>query len=164
MDEVKTMAQAGEHVGRAVGTGIRTARQGAALAGKASAAASRQAATRAEHELAQRGISTDELQERLAQRATGMSRRTLAKKRRKARKQLSRNTRAARKELAARIDPTIRKGRRKWPWFLFVLAGLGIAAAVVLSRRPEEMPVAEAESSGADPAQSDGQPSSDGAP
>ena len=62
----------------------------------------------------------------------------------KAGKQLSKNTKVARKELAARIDPTPRKGRRRWPWVVLVLLGLGVAAAAALSRRPEEIPVAEA--------------------
>jgi hypothetical protein len=156
MDEVKAMARAGECVGKAVGTGMRTARHGATRAGHVGAAVSRQAAARAEQELAHRGISTEELQELLAQKATGMSRKDLAKKGKKARKQwekkaaksrkqLSKNTKAARRELAARIEPTSRRGRRKWPWVLLVLAGIGVAVAAALSRRPEEIPVAEAE-------------------
>lgn len=156
MDEVKVMGRAGESVGKAVGTGVRTARHGASRAGHVGAEASRHAAARAEQELANHGISTDELQERLAQKATGMSRKELAKRGRKARKQwekksaksrkqLAKNTKAARKELAGRIDPAPRKGRRKWTWVLLALVALGAAAAVALSRRPEELPIAEAE-------------------
>jgi hypothetical protein len=156
MDEVKAMARAGESVGKAVGTGIRTARHGATRAGKAGVAASKHAAARAEQELADHGIATDELQERLAKKATGMSRKELAKmgkkarkewekKAAKSRKQWAKNAKGARKELAARIDPSQHKGRRKWPWVLLVLTGLAAAAAVALSRRPEELPVAEAE-------------------
>ncbi|QUG99424.1 hypothetical protein HUO13_00160 [Saccharopolyspora erythraea] len=143
MDEVKTMTRAGENVGRAVGTGIRSARIGAARAGRAGMAMSKTAAARAEYELANRGIDTDELQELIARKATGMSRKQLAKRRRKARKQFARNTEIARRELAGRIAPEPRR-RRKWPWVLLVLAGLA-AAGVALSRRPEELPVAEAE-------------------
>jgi hypothetical protein len=156
MDEVKAMARAGESVGKAVGTGIKSARRGAKRAGEVGVALSRQAAARAEQELASRGYSTDELQELIAQRATGMSRKELAKlgrKKRKqwekkaaqSRKQLAKNTVAARRELAARIDPGQPKGRRRWPWVLLVLTGLGAAAAVAFSRRPEELPVADAD-------------------
>jgi hypothetical protein len=156
MDEVKAMARAGENVGKAVGTGIKSARRGAKRAGEVGVALSRQAAARAEQELASRGYSTDELQELVAQRATGMSRKELAKRGKKkrkqwekkaaqSRKQLAKNTIAARKELAARIDPGKPRGRRKWPWVLLVLAGLVAAAAVAFSRRPEELPVAEAD-------------------
>ncbi|MGP4018604.1 hypothetical protein [Saccharopolyspora sp. 5N708] len=155
MDEVKAMARAGESVGKAVGTGIKSARHGAKRASEIGMALSKQAASRAEQELANRGISTDELQERIAQRATGMSRKELAKRGRKARKQwekktarsrkqLAKNTVAARKELAARIEPTKPK-RRKWPWVLLGLAGLAAAGLAAFSRRPEELPVASAD-------------------
>ncbi|WP_190819796.1 hypothetical protein [Saccharopolyspora pogona] len=158
MDEVKAMARAGESVGKAVGTGIKSARHGARRAGEVGVALSKQAAARAEQELANHGYSTDELQELIAQRATGMSRKELAKRGRKARKQwekktansrkqLAKNTAAARKELAARIDPGKPKPRRKWPWVLLALTALGAAAAVAFSRRPEELPVAEADDS-----------------
>ncbi|GAB3286527.1 hypothetical protein [Parasphingorhabdus pacifica] len=155
MDEVKAMARAGESVGKAVGTGMRTARKGATRASHAGVEMSRHATARAEQELASHGISADELQERLAQRATGMSRADIAKKGKRARKrwekkaeksrkQLSKNTELARRELAAKIEPMPKK-RRKWPWLLLVLAGLAAVAAVALSRRPEELPIAEAE-------------------
>ncbi|WP_346072132.1 hypothetical protein [Saccharopolyspora thermophila] len=147
------MARAGERVGRALGTGLRSARLGARRAGAVGMALSRQAAARAEQELASRGISTEELPELIAQRATGMSRRELAKRSRKARrqwerkaarsrKQLAKNAVAARKELAARIDPSLRRRRRRWPWALLVLTGMVVAVAVAFSRRPEELPVA----------------------
>ncbi|GAA4865129.1 hypothetical protein [Saccharopolyspora cebuensis] len=155
MDEVKAMSRAGESVGKAVGTGVQQARIGTKRAGEVGVALSKQAAARAEQELAERGLSTDELQELLAQKTTGMSRKQLAKRARKARKQwdkktaksreqLARNTEAARRELAARIEPAPPK-RRKWPWLLLALAALGAVAAVALSRRPEEFPVAEAD-------------------
>ena len=152
MDEVKAMTKAGENMGRAVGTGVRSARQGAMRAGEACGTVTKQAAALAERELANRGVNTDELQEKLTQRATGMSRKQLAKRRKKARKQWDKrtaksrkqwaeNAAAARKELAARIDPAPKK-RRKWPWVLLILAALGAAVAVALTRRPEELPVA----------------------
>lgn len=155
MNEVDAMARAGEGMGKAVGTGLRTARTGATRASKVGLEVSRQAAALAEQELAQRGISTDDLQERLAQRATGMSRKELSKRGKKARKQwekkaaksrkqLAKNTETARKDLATKIDPSKGKRRRKWPWAVLVLGGLAAAAAVALSRRPEELPVGEA--------------------
>lgn len=156
MDEVNAMARAGEGMGKAVGTGIRTARHGATRAGKVGMEVSRQAAVIAEQELASHGISTDDLQERLAQRATGMSRKELGKRGKKARKQwekkaaksrkqLAKNSEIARKELATKIDPSKGKKRRKWPWLLLALAAVGVGAAAALSRRPEELPVAEAD-------------------
>ncbi|GAA2821784.1 hypothetical protein [Saccharopolyspora taberi] len=143
MDEVKAMTRAGESVGRAVGTGLRSARLGACRAGRAGMEMSRQAAALAEHELTNRGIDPDELQERIARRTTGMSRKELRKRSRKARKQLAKNAETARRELAARIAPEPKR-RRRWPWVLLVLAGIA-AAGVALSRRPEELPVAEAD-------------------
>ncbi|NYH80771.1 hypothetical protein FHR84_004139 [Actinopolyspora biskrensis] len=151
MDEVKAMSRAGENVGKAMGTGVRTARTGAAKASRVGSDVTRQAVALAEQELAARGISTDDLQERIAQRATGMSRKELAKRGKKARKewdkrtakqrkQLAKGTKAARKELAGRIDPAKPK-RRKWPWIVLLLAGLAGAAAAALSRRPEELPI-----------------------
>ncbi|MBA8827744.1 hypothetical protein FHX42_005149 [Saccharopolyspora lacisalsi] len=155
MDEVEAMSRAGENMGKAVGTGVRNARHGAARASKKGTEITRQAILLAEQELASRGVSTEDLQERLAQRATGMSRKELAKRGKKARKQwekksarsrkqLAKNAEAARKELAGRIEPAP-KSRRKWPWVLLALAGLAAAAAVALSRRPEELPVVDAE-------------------
>lgn len=162
MDEVEAMARTGENVGRAVGTGVRSAREGAVRAGKVGRAASKQAIARAEQELAEHGLSAEQLPELLTQKATGLSRDDLADRGRKARKQwekarkdwekktaktrkrLAKNTEVARKELAARIEPAP-KSRRKWPWVLLALAGLAGIAVVALSRRPEELPVADAE-------------------
>lgn len=145
MDEVKAMAAAGEQVGRAVGTGVRKARQTAAHAGRVGATASRQAAARAQEELASRGVTADELRETLAKQTSCLTSTAVGQKGRKARRRMTRNARAVRKELAARIDPDSYRSRRRWPWVLLALAALGVAAAVVLSRRPEEMPVAEAD-------------------
>ncbi len=169
MDEVKAMSRAGETVGKAVGTGVHEARKGATQAGKVGREVSKQAVARAEQELANHGVDTDDLQERLAQRTTGMSRKQLAKqtakarkdwektaaksrkewnkkaakgrkKRAKSRQQLAGNADAARKEFTSRLDSAPAK-RRKWPWVLLVLAALAAVAAVALSRRPEEYPL-----------------------
>lgn len=149
MDEVKAMAAAGEQVGRAVGTGVRAARHAATHAGKVGATASRQAATRAQQELASRGVSAGELREALAEQASHQSER--------ARLCMARNTHAARKELAARIDPGPRRGHRKWPWVLLALAAVGLVTAAVLSRRPEELPASETDT-GTPPEQDDNRP------
>ncbi|WP_207918875.1 hypothetical protein [Saccharopolyspora karakumensis] len=146
MDEVNAMAKAGETVGKAVGTGIKQARHGAKRAGETGAVLSRQAAARAEQELANRGYSTEELQELIAQRATGKSRKELAKQAKKARKDWEKRTTESRKRLAARIDPTPVKKKRRWPWLLLILVVLGVAAAAIaLTRRPEELPLAAAD-------------------
>lgn len=169
MDEVKAMARAGENVGKAVGTGLQTARHGATHAGRTGIKLSKRARQRAERELAARGYTLDDLQELIAQRTTGMSRKQLAKQTKKTSKKLAKNTRAARKEIASIIGPAPEKPKRRWPWVLLVFAGLAAAAAVVLSRRPEELPTAEAEypthedsgqslsTNGSSPAHGDGQ-------
>lgn len=144
MDEVKAMAVAGERVGRAVGTGVRTARQVATHTGLAGAAASKQAAARAQEELVNRGLSASKVCERLAQQTSSLSTANVTRKSRQARRRLARNTNAARKELAARLDPESHRHHRRWPWIVLALAALGVAA-VVLSRRPEEMPTTEAD-------------------
>lgn len=146
MDEVKAMAKAGETVGKAVGTGIKQARHGAKRAGETGAVWSKQAAARAEQELANRGYSTEELQELIAQRATGKSRKELAKQAKQARKEWGKKANESRKKLAAKIDPTPAKKRRRWPWVLLALMVLGAAAAAIaLTRRPEELPLAAAD-------------------
>jgi hypothetical protein len=55
MDEVKAMTHAGETVGRAMGTGLRTLRRGAVQAGHAGAEVAVKAATAAEQKLAATG-------------------------------------------------------------------------------------------------------------
>ncbi|WP_199740558.1 hypothetical protein [Saccharopolyspora rhizosphaerae] len=146
MDEVKAMARAGETVGKAVGTGIKQARHGAKRAGETGAVWSKHAMARAEQELADRGYSTDEIQELIAQRTTGKSRKQLAKQAKQARKEWSKRTNESRKRLAAKIDPDLARKKRRWPWVLLALVVLGAtAAAVALTRRPEELPLAAAD-------------------
>lgn len=175
MDEVNAMARAGEGMGKAVGTGVRSARHGATRAGKVGMEVSRQAVAIAEQELNSRGIDTEDLQERITQRVTGMSRRELAKRSKKARKQWekktaesrkqwAKNSKVARKELAEKIDPSRVKKRRRWPWVLLVLAGAGAAAAAALSHRPEELPVAEADHDKVPPRDTGGDRSATGTP
>lgn len=137
MDEVKAMAAAGEQVGRAVGTGVRAVRHAATRAGMAGATASRQAAARAQQELAGRDITAGELREAITEQAARRSHR--------ARRRMARKAYTAREELAARIDSGTRRRYPRWPWILLVLAALGLAAAVVLSRRREEPPATQAE-------------------
>lgn len=144
MDEVKAMTQAGETVGRAVGTGLRTLRRGAV-----------QAAAAAEQKLAE-GAET-------VRDATADTQAELAKTSRRARKQLVRDAKQTGKELAKSVKrarktarnastvpgdlfaaATQPKRRKKWPWLL----GLGIAAAgagavYVLRNKQADAPSAE---------------------
>jgi hypothetical protein len=162
MDEVDVMTRAGESVGKAVGTGLKAARQGVVRAGHA-----------AEHKLAERGVTTDQLRGVLVDKAdvlmgkaeevekqTRRARKRLAKRSNKARaelmsraeevrKEVRKAAKSARKDAKARAkelrkaaaeltDGTPRK-RRRWPWVLGLLIALGAAGYVALTRRPEEI-------------------------
>lgn len=121
MNEVQSMARAGEAVGTVLGTALMAARQGAVTATKTSTAASRRLAKRTQHQLADHGIDREQLQDALVE-----------------------NVRRARHELATRIEPPPRRwmglpriGRLR---LLFMLAALGAmvaAAMAVMSRRPQ---------------------------
>ena len=129
MNEVQTMAKAGENVGSAVGsavgTALMTARQGAITASKNSATASRRIARRTakqtRHKLADYGIDRAQLQELQDAFAENLWR--------------------ARHELASRIEPPT---KRRMPRLrlLMMIAALGaIAGAIasVISKRPEQL-------------------------
>jgi hypothetical protein len=147
MDEVKAMTQAGETVGRAVGTGLRTLRRGAV-----------QVAAAAEHKLAE-GADT-------VREATAAPQAELARTSRRARKQLVRDAKQTGKELvksakqarktartamavpgdmfAAATAP--RKRGRKWPWLLGIgVAVAGAGAVYVLKNKQDDQPQAEDE-------------------
>lgn len=134
MDEVRTLAKAGEQVGRALGTGIHVMRK------------------RTEKKLAKRGLTPHQLTESVTESAEEFSRqigkrgrkarRELAKAAKQAQKDLGRRGRKARKHLAERLDP--KPKRRKWPFAVLLLGALGAVAAVVLAKRPQEVrPVTE---------------------
>ncbi|GLZ32673.1 hypothetical protein Lesp02_48610 [Lentzea sp. NBRC 105346] len=161
MDEVDVMTRAGESVGKAVGTGLKAARQGVVRAGHA-----------AEHKLAERGVTTDQIRGVLVDKAdllmgkaeevekqTRRARKRLAKKSHKARAELMNRADEVRKEVrkaakSARKDAKIRAKeirkaasslsgetpkRRRWPWLLALLVAAGVAGYVALTRRPEEI-------------------------
>jgi hypothetical protein len=173
MDEVDVMTRAGESVGKAVGTGLKAAREGVVRAGHV-----------AEHKLAERGVTTDQLRGVLVDKAdvlmgkaeevekqTRRARKRLAKKSNKARaellsraeevrKEVRKAAKSARKDAKARAKE-IRKAaaeltedtssrRRRWPWVLGLLIAIGAAGYVALTRRPEEIHLQDDETPTAD--------------
>lgn len=125
MNEVQTMAKAGENVGSAVGTAVgtalMTARQGAATASKNSAAASRRMARKtakqARRRLAERGIDREYLQD--------------------LQDVVTENVWRARHELASKIEPPARKRpRTRLLMVIAVLGAIAGAVAAALSKRP----------------------------
>ncbi|MCO1581374.1 hypothetical protein M8C13_37055 [Crossiella sp. SN42] len=154
MDEVRTLARAGEQVGRALGTGIHVVRKRAEQAGAEGLKATKRASRRAEKKLAKRGLTPQQLAHSVAGTAEEFSqelgkrgrkaRKELAKATKQAQKDLGRRGRKAKKRLAARLDP--KPKRRKWPFAVLLLGAAGAVAAVVLARRPQEVkPVVEEE-------------------
>lgn len=117
MNEVQSMAKAGEAVGAVLGTALMSARQGATTASKTGAVASRRLARRTQRRLADSG---EHLQDTLVE-----------------------NVRRARHELATKIEPPRRHRlgfigrRRRWTWLLLAAALVGAAVAAVASRRPQ---------------------------
>jgi DNA segregation ATPase FtsK/SpoIIIE-like protein len=113
MDEVQAMTRAGESVGKAVGTGLRAARLGAVRAGHAGADAATQLATKAEHKLAERGVTAGGIRGALAETAEALvekaeevekSTRRTRKRLAKQRKQLAKKGGKARAELLSRAE------------------------------------------------------------
>ncbi|WP_109630181.1 hypothetical protein [Lentzea atacamensis] len=161
MDEVDVMTRAGENVGKAVGTGLKAARQGVVRAGHA-----------AEVKFAERGITADQVRGALVERAdqlmgkaedwekqTRRSRKRLAKKSAKTRADLMSKAEEVRKEVKkaakhARKDAKVRAKeirkaaakigadapkRRRWPWVMGLLIAAAVAGYIALTRRPEEV-------------------------
>ncbi|MBC6449234.1 hypothetical protein [Actinokineospora xionganensis] len=164
------MTRAGETVGKAVGTGWRAARQGAARAGEA--------AQTAEQKLAAKGVAPKQMAEVIAETAH-VARDEMAAQTRRARKQLAKAAKRASqsleipeqvsvpvKQLKKDLKPQVKaykselrdqikaaksaakqaakdpsNKRRKWPLFL-LLAAAGGAAAVVMRGRSEQAPAA----------------------
>ncbi|HEX6359770.1 hypothetical protein [Actinophytocola sp.] len=108
MDDVKAMTRAGETVGKAVGSGWRTARRSAKRAGQAGIDATSRAAHTADRKLTERGVAPRQLAGALAEGAevakqevvktTRRARRKLAKKAKHTRKDLARAAKQARKD------------------------------------------------------------------
>lgn len=153
MGEVRTQSR----VGAAVDTmesGARAARERAVQVGHESAEAYVKAVHDVERKLAEHGLSTQQVQELIAQATHGTGedvtkalhelgtrgrrlRKEMARSTKATRKELAENTRRARKALAARIEPEPHRSGRRW-WLLLVLiavAAAALAAVQVLRMR-----------------------------
>ena len=117
MNEVQTMAKAGENVGSAVGTALMTARQGAVAAGKDGAAASRrlarQTARQTRRTLAEHGIDRAQLKELQDAFAESLWR--------------------ARHELASKIEPPPVRRHMSRLRLLMAIAMIGAIAGAIAS-------------------------------
>jgi hypothetical protein len=141
MDEVKAMTHAGETVGRAVGTGLRTLRRGAVQVGQAGAEAAAQAAVAVEQKLAESGQeaakelvkTTRKARRQLARNA----RRTARDAGKQARKRADKASRNLRRTVSDLTDRTPRR-RRRWPWLL--VAAMAVAGAVAVLRSRFDQP------------------------
>jgi len=133
MDEVKTMAQAGETMGRAVGTGLRTIRRGAEQVAAAASEGLDKAGDVRNHRA--EIVETGRRARKQLAREAKLTAQEVAKSAKQARK-TARTALAVPGDLVAAATPKQR--RRRWPWLL----GLGIAAAgagtayVLKSRQP----------------------------
>ncbi|HEX4725540.1 MAG TPA: hypothetical protein VH333_23715 [Pseudonocardiaceae bacterium] len=135
MDEVQAMTHAGETVGRAVGTGLRTIRRGAVQVGQAGAEAAAKAAVAAEQKLAESG--QDAAKELVA--TTRRARRDVAKAGQQAGEKVSRRAARNLHNLADSLPGATRK-RRRWPWLLAIIAVAAAGSAVMAKRagKPDE--------------------------
>ncbi|HEX3785238.1 MAG TPA: hypothetical protein VHX38_36745 [Pseudonocardiaceae bacterium] len=112
MDEVKTMTQAGESVGKAVGTGLRTIRRNAVRAGQAGAEQAAKAAAAAEHKLAEQTSALVDNVEAARDELVGNSRRARRKLARNAKKTAHRTAKRAGKKLDDQSDKARKAGRK----------------------------------------------------
>ena len=99
MDDVKAMTRAGETVGKAVGSGWRSARRNAKRAGLAGAEATSRAAHAADRKLTEHGLAPRQVAEALAESAE-VARQEVAKTTRRARRKLAKTAKHTRKDLA----------------------------------------------------------------
>lgn len=99
MDDVKAMTRAGETVGKAVGSGWRSARQNAKRAGLAGADVTSRAAQAADRKLTERGFAPRQVAEAIAEGAE-VARQEVAKTTRRARRKLAKTAKHTRKDLA----------------------------------------------------------------
>jgi hypothetical protein len=108
MDEVKAMTQAGESVGKAVGTGLRTIRRNAVRAGQAGAEQAAKAAVAAEHKFAEQ---TSTLVDNVE-----AAREELVKSSRRARRKLAKNAKKtankAAKRASTKLDGHTKKAKK----------------------------------------------------
>ncbi len=145
MDEVKAMTHAGETVGRAVGSGLRTLRRGAVQVGQAGAEAAAQAAAAMEHKLAEGADGGQQAAKELVD-TTRRARRQLARNARRAAKDAGRQARKRASKAGKNLQRTVgdlttdsapRRGRR-WPWLL--VGAMAAAAAVAVIRSGQDQP------------------------
>ncbi|MBB4906721.1 hypothetical protein [Actinophytocola algeriensis] len=99
MSDTKAMTRAGETVGKAVGSGWRSARHNAKRAGVAGAEATSRAAQAADRKLTERGFAPRQVAEAIAEGAE-VARQEVAKTTRRARKKLGKTAKQTRKDLA----------------------------------------------------------------
>ncbi len=99
MNDAKAMTRAGETVGKAVGSGWRSARDNAKRAGLAGAEATSKATQVADRKLAERGVAPRQLAEALAEGAE-VARQEVARTTRRARRKLAKAAKHTRKDLA----------------------------------------------------------------
>jgi hypothetical protein len=141
MDEVKAMTHAGETVGRAVGTGLRTLRRGAVQVGQAGAEATAHAAAAVEHKLADSGQEAAKELVRTTRKARRQLARNAQRTAKDAGKQARKRAHKASKNLQRTVgdltDGTARRGRR-WPWLLVGAMAAAGAVAVLRSRMDQE--------------------------
>ena len=145
MDEVKAMTHAGETVGRAVGTGLRTLRRGAVQVGHAGAEAAAHAATAVEQKLAESGQDAKELvntTRKARRRMARNARRTAQDAGKQARKRAGKASKHLRHAVSDLTEHTPRR-RRRWPWLLVGAMAAAGAVAVLRSRTDEPVQPAE---------------------
>lgn len=135
MDEVQAMTHAGETVGRAVGTGLRTLRRGAVQVGQAGAEAAAKAAVAAEQKLAETGQET--AKELVA--TTRRARRDLAKAGEQATRKAGRKAARHMHDLADSL-PGAMPRRRRWPWLVAILGVVAAGTAVAMRARKHAEP------------------------
>jgi len=145
MDEVKAMTHAGETVGRAVGTGLRTLRRGAVQVGQAGAEAPHRQRPRwntsspMRRQWAGGGQGAGQDDRKARRQLAHDARRTAENAGKQARKRAGKAGRNLRRTVGdLTTDSTPRRGRR-WPWLL--VGAMAAAGAVAVIRSRQDQPV-----------------------
>ena len=145
MDEVKAMTHAGETVGRAMGTGLRTLRRGAVQVGQAGAEAAAQAAAAMEQKLADGTEGGQEAAKELVN-TTRKARRQLARNAQRTAKDAGKQVRKRADKASKNLQRTVSDltdrapRRRRWPWLLVGAMAAAGAVAVLRSRYDQPEP------------------------
>lgn len=114
MDDTKAMTRAGETVGKAVGSGWRSARHNAKRAGIAGAEATSRAAQAADRKLTERGLAPRQVAEAIAEGAE-VTRQEVTKTTRRARRKLAKTAKHTRKDLAKAAKKARKDAARSKP-------------------------------------------------